>query len=309
MSTKKTICILTLIGLAAIIGAFGCGKKIVGQTEPSRVTISAQLPIPTASMAITLAVLEVSTPDSAVVAVDTLNLVEPYLLGEVIVPVGLDRLFRISVYDESEVLIYGGSQIADVFPDTIIELDILLRPMVPMINISPRYQELFMNEDIIIDINIFNIPNLTSLTFNIEHNAGPFYFSFNDTGAVSPGTTLPQGADTWVEYDGLYRTLMVGVYHWTSGTILTDAQGDANLAVIRFGSYADWGEDTATAQFLLTPGQIWVQNGEVTDTIPLNTVYTDNASAFLLRPIFSAPGKAQSSKTADIEKALCVRRD
>lgn len=309
MKTRKKISLLIIIGLATMITAFGCGRKIVGQTESVRVTINARLSIPTASMAVALAILEVSTTDSAVIAVDTLDLVEPDLVGEVTVPAGPQRLFTISVYDGSEVLIYGGSQTADVFPDSVIQLDIQLRPMVRMINISPRYQELYMNEDIILDVNVFNIPNLTSISFSMEHNYGPFYFSINDTGAVSPGTTLPEGSDTWVEYDGLYQTLMVGVYNWTSGTILTDAQGDANLAVIRFGSYADWGEDTATAHFLLSPGQIWVRNGEVTDTIPLNTVYPDNASVSLFRPMLSPSGESASSDAINKENALCIRRD
>ena len=263
----------------------GCARKITG-TESGMTTISTSSLIASAKLAAATdhATLTITAADINPPIVQPLLLIAGTLVGENIsVPAGLQRRFTIEAFDKDGTLIYSGSITADITPG-LTGLSINLRPAVPMVNLSPHFQQALFFGDTLgitdqlqdtfdIEIYVHNIDSLRSIDGYIDYDNGPF----TDIGFLR-GADLP--ANIYFGSEGTYFS--VSIYDSVGGaSSLTDANGDAHVATLRFYTYSDWSPDTAQSNFSMNVSNIYSISG---DSISVSDVYTDDADILFIRP-------------------------
>lgn len=269
LANKALIVVCVAIMLYSIVG---CAKKIINDDDSStvRIAVSTKGADVESAAAIDRAEIVVTARDLESPLVSSLGMIGPFLVGEIIVPVGRDRTFTLSVYDARNVMLYQGTTTMDVAAGAR-ELTINLVPVIPLLNITPHYQSVEMNDSFYVDINVFSVTKLQSITVEMAFTPGPF------TGAplsVIEGSSLDDSGNVWYETG----TNAVTVGAWLSGPIdstksLTNELGHAHLARVTFDSYADWGSDTALSSFDVTISSMWSTAG---DSIPVSSVAVDN---------------------------------
>ncbi len=92
-----------------------------------------------------------------------------FLVGNINVPAGPERLFVIQAFDEEGLLIYSGRTIADVVGGEELELDIEMVPDVPMIKLSPVYVETIQGDYLAITIKVFNLPDIGRIGIELSN--------------------------------------------------------------------------------------------------------------------------------------------
>jgi hypothetical protein len=105
-----------------------------------------------------------------------------HLEGEVDVPAGRKRKFEVQARDQSNRLIYRGSTVVDVEPGQSIELTINLYPVVPLVKLSPRFQEVDPNSPCTVDVKVFRIRDLYGVSFRIHYDG---LLVYPDSGSFS----------------------------------------------------------------------------------------------------------------------------
>ncbi|MFH1700129.1 MAG: hypothetical protein ABIE07_06040 [Candidatus Zixiibacteriota bacterium] len=269
--------ILACLGVVIYLTG-GCTEKITNTSAVNyaSVNIKAQLSSSKISALVTHGLLTVEARDIDSILVDTLEYIDGFMMGEIEVPAGLNRLFKIHIYNVANVELYQGSTVTDILPDSDIELPIQLRPARPMLNFSPHYGEVIMGDSVIIDINLFNIQSLGDISLElIVSQTGSMYIEY-----TIKGITLCDSCYTW------HEGTAIGAYTLAAPPqSLTDANGDAQMARSIFRTYADWLPDTATVKITAVIQYMYKNTGQdVLDSIPVNSVYVDESEIFLIAP-------------------------
>ncbi|MEE9443259.1 MAG: hypothetical protein V3V99_11410 [candidate division Zixibacteria bacterium] len=277
-TSYKKLILLACLGLIVYwIG--GCSERITNtnNAEYTAVSINTKIPSSKLSALVTHGLLAVNARDIDSTLVDTLEYIDGFMIGEIIVPAGSDRTFTIQVYDATNQPLYYGSAVTDILPDSAIELPIELRPFGSMLNFTPHYSEVVMGDSVIIDINLFNIPDLGSISIDLMvTQTGPMEIMY-----TTRGITLCDSCDVWHEGTAIgawirYDTSQVV---WS----LTDnVNGDAQLARSIFRTYADWQFDTATVKITAVIQSMYGNSDQ--GPIPVNSVYVDESEIFLIFP-------------------------
>ncbi|MCP4570190.1 MAG: hypothetical protein GY841_21630 [FCB group bacterium] len=267
----------TLIAAAMLFFIGGCSEKIINDSPPGDSTI--KLAVKWAGITETSIERQfrvvVTAEDIAEPIIGIMVVVDGFLIGEVIVPSGLNRSVAVEAMDKDGVVLYRGEQTIDVGFASVTVLDINLFPMQPMVYITPHYQDVIMGNQFAIDIVVHNIPGLSSMTVNFGIGPSPTNFL-----SVSKGADLDDSADVWWETDG-YSSAAIGVWTRDQTAGIVDELGNGRVARITFGSLSDWGTNIAEADMLMTIDALW--SFTTGDSIPIAGKFTDGASVILRR--------------------------
>lgn len=257
----------------AIIGysISGCAKKIVNESESAKLAV--RVPISAAKLAAATQYgrLTITAPDIDSALVREMMVVggNLVLVGDTVtVPVGPARTISIEGFGSEGLLLYSGTQTIDVSPG-VTYLEIRLTPAVPMVNLSPHFQQAtFFGDTFAIDVYAHGIDSLTSIDFNMNVGQGPY-----NNVAIELGSNLPDSARIWNEGPSAFGIYMQGPLI----DYLTDSAGNAHLATLRFVTYNDWNSDTALVGFNPNISSMYGPSG------PINvTTYTDDAQVLLI---------------------------
>ncbi len=262
--------------LVVIMVSAGCEKKIVNNdadTAVVSVAIDTKLLTPGATSAIDNYQLVVEGSDFGTI-IETMERDGGTLYATVAVPAGRDRRFSARALQKN-VILYQGDKIIDVIAGAPITLDLVLSPMVPMLNITPHRQDYLMGDSFYVDVNVFNIDSLAGISFIVSINYSPCYIDSAALGEqYSPDTV---GMSYLIGYD----TISIDLYSRNEVTPIVDARGNAHLATVALFSYNDWGPDTATVVMQVSANSLYSSGSS---QFPLDSLYYDNAEVFLTRP-------------------------
>ncbi len=276
------ICIIVAGIIVIAYSITGCAKKVVNEVDSAKLGISIPISASKLAAATDYGVLTITAADldSAIVKEMMVVAGNLILVGDTMtVPTGPGRTFTIEGYMQIEgppVLLYSGSQTIDVTPG-LTYLNIELTPAVPMINLSPHFQEGFffdvgiLSDTFAIEVYAHGIDSLTSVTIETAWGNGPLYPL--DSASVTIGSNLPDSAFIWNEGPEQFGLYMQG----SEVDYLTDENGNAHLATLRFYTYNNEGPDTASIGFVTSISSIYGPSGQIFG------VYPDDAEVLLIR--------------------------
>jgi len=250
----------------AILTLSGCSQKGVNDDAAPSIALHMKVTEPALIESVTQFLLIVSGPGMETIETE-LALSGGHLEGEVDVPAGRKRKFEVRALDESGRVIYRGSATVDVVPGETIDLTINLYPVVPLVKLSPRFQEVNTNSPCSVDVKVFNIDSLYSIAFRVYF---PGYLLAADSAIL--GRNLDPNLflfDLTGQDTGFYAITPLG-----SAPPIVDQNGNATLATIIFRSlYPEMGTDTAL--LTIEPTLLWKPGG---DSIPVSSVFTDGST-------------------------------
>ncbi len=175
-SNSKTLAIAIItFCIAALSLIIGCsGSKIINDD-----TTGLQIAINTHDTfskpnEITFFLVVVSDP----VSEETLTAASLLLNGSFLegtldsIPANQPLKFTVQARDRTEIVIYEGSVITSIAADQVNQIDVPMRPVVPMMNITPRYFDFTnlpaqVDSTFTFDVRVFNIDSLFETTFRI----------------------------------------------------------------------------------------------------------------------------------------------
>jgi len=200
------------------------------------------------------------------------------VVARIEIPVGANRRFSARALDKVNIVLYRGEAMANVTSRLAAPVDIQLSPAVPMINVTPHYQTGIMNNPVLAEINVFNIPDLSQLDLEISMSYGPACVDTVIRGDQLNDTI--QVRYTIYTSDCRYCGITVASAPGNVGRRIVDAAGNAHVATTRFYTYSDWGADTITTLISVRPILATLITG---GAFPIDSIYTDEARVFLQR--------------------------
>jgi hypothetical protein len=250
----------------AILLLSGCSQKAVNDDATPSIALSMKVTEPALIEQVSQFWLIVTGPGMDSIQTE-LTLSGGQLEGEVDVPAGRKRKFEVQAHDQSNRLIYRGSTVVNVEAGQSIELTINLYPVVPLVKLSPRFQEVETNSPCTVDVKAFRIRDLYGIAFRIYYNGLLVYpdsaVLAND---LDPNVImLPPQNDTDLY---VYAT---GITQTDQESPIVDENGHATLARVFFTSNR---EVSGTAQLTIEVTELRKPNG---DYISLDSVYTDGS--------------------------------
>gem|GEM_PF-2263858 len=192
--------------------------------------------------------------------IDTLLTIENgWIVGRIEVPAGLARHFVLTAEewvitvpvthaapeDTAITVIFRGETTADVLPGQAVHLNVSMRPLIPMVKLSPKYSHLLGGTNIDLDVMIYNVPDLyyVDISFILPWDALEPY-------EIVKGSTLGDN----VEFNSGF---VEGVYIQASDTAnpnnpmpIVDSRGDLELATIRARSRVAAGDPLTDMAFV-----------------------------------------------------------
>jgi hypothetical protein len=273
--------------LLTVMSVFvGCDKKIVNNDSEAVVSVAIDIKAmtPGAASAVDSVLLVIEGSDFGSI-IKTMERDGGTIYATVTVPAGRNRRFSARALQGTTIL-YQGDQTIDVVAGAPITLDLVLSPVVPMLNITPHYQSYQMGDSFYVDVNVFNVDSLAGISLNFAINFSPCYIGTAAMGEQYNPDSV--GMNTIFGYD----TVTVELFSRTEVDPIVDARGNAHLATVGLFSYNDWGPDTATVVMTISPNWLYSGGGS---QFPLDSLYYDNAEVFLTRP----PLAASHDATAD----------
>lgn len=274
-----------LLGLVPLALVTGCAEKIVGSGRTAGVTVvidAKPLGAGAAAAADSYRLTVEGTGFDPIVT--TLALEGNVLTGTIEVPLGANRHFIAEgLYNPignyaAPIVLYRGETYADILSTGATDVAISLRPVVPMVKLSPHYQAGVMGDLFYYDVQVFNLPAIRYIAITLSHNYAPFWVD-----SVAKGASLDDISSLGWETGEASIRLYIDVGDQVAS--LTDPSGYAHLATVRMNTYYDWSYDTATA--IVSP---WISsmNDLNGDTITVAGIYTDQAVVWMTAPILGA---------------------
>ena len=152
--------------LVAVI--YGCSDRATspGQRKPMEIAVS--LKEFGMSSNVTRITLKVTGAGFDSIMLDT-GIVNGLARFDIEVPFGRARVFELSAFSEAQILLYHGVDTVDVSAGSITEVPIYMSPQVPMIKISPMYQNIgFAQPSSFFSIEVYNVDSLFGLSLRVE---------------------------------------------------------------------------------------------------------------------------------------------
>jgi len=258
---------LLVVSLAILVIA-GCSQKVVNEDPAPSIALSMKVTEPALIELVSQFRLIVTGPDMD--RIDTsLALQDGYLVGRIEVPAGDDRHFTALALDETDRIIYRGDTVINVRAGTTIELTMYLYPQVPLIKLSPRYQQVNINSPFFVDVKVYEIDSLYGITFRVYYEGL----------LVNPDSAKP--ADTrWYLSDSINTDSNFYEIYVSAGdqvNPIVDDSGNATLARVYFTS--GYGIEIATTtELIVEPTYLFGPR----DTIPVNSIYSDRSLVEIL---------------------------
>lgn len=184
------------------------------------------------------------------------------------VPIGEDRVFEMTAFNQSNTAMYNGSDTADVLAGSQTEVNIKMTPLLPMIRVSRMFTQTLLGSEESIRIVLHNVDSLFGTAFRVEYDS-----TILDFVQVTEGNAFSGRPNLFFTQN---HPGYVAVGYSLRGT--QTAQGvdieEANLAVIRFKAkrvgttnleisattlnIIDWQGEELPRQ-----GQLYIENGEM----------------------------------------------
>ena len=261
---KHLGCFLSVV--LAILILSGCSQKAVNDNAAPSIALHMKVTEPALIESVTEFLLIVTGPGMDSIKAE-LALSGGHLEGEVDVPAGRKRKFEVQARDQSNRLIYRGSTTVDVEPGKRIDLTINLYPVVPLVKLSPRFQEVGPNSPCSVDVKVFRIRDLYGISFRIHYDGLLVYpDSAVKAGGLGPDVIMlpPQNdPDSYFYATGITQT--------DQESPIVDENGYATLARVFFTSNR---EVSGTARLTVEVTELRKPNG---DYISLDSVYIDGS--------------------------------
>ena len=250
----------------AILILSGCSQKTINDDAAPSIALYMKVTEPALIESVTQFFLIVTGPGMDSIQTE-LTLSGGRLEGEVDVPAGRKRKFEIRALDESGSVIYRGSATVDVEPGVTIELTINLYPVVPLVKLSPRFQEVDPNSPCSVDVKVFRIRDLYGISFRIHYDGLLVY----PDSAVLASDLDPNVIMLTPQNDPDLYIYATGITQTDQESPIVDENGYAILARVFFTSNRD---ASGTAQLTIEATELRKPNG---DYISLDSVYTDGS--------------------------------
>jgi hypothetical protein len=290
-----------LAGLILAVVTSGCAEKIVGSKQSAAITVAID--------AKALGAAEGAAADTYRLTVEgadfetivtTLELQGNLLVGQIEVPLGTRRHFIAEGLSTpvgnvaAPVVLYRGETYADILSTGETRLPISLRPVVPMVKLSPLYQNGIMGDSFYYEVLVYNFPAIRYIAITLGENYAPYYVD-----SVTKGASLDEISSLSWEMGEASIRLYIDVGDRIAS--LTDNTGYAHLATVRINSYYDWAYDTATA--IVWP-YVSSMTGVAGDSLSVAGIYTDQAIIEMQAPIvgaaaFGGPGNESAYAIAE----------
>lgn len=158
-----------------------------------------------------------------------------------------------------------------------------INPSAPRLELKPRYQEIMMTSPFVLDLNIYNEPNLQSIYLNLS------YTNMDSSYSTSPPMHLDSvgkgsGVDSaaYLYYYRNYRTIQISIDRGevsVPGTSILGPSGSGQLAKLYFSSHSDYSPDAAWVSFQFDTGWLYFPDN-VTDSLPNGTVKINRAYTY-----------------------------
>jgi len=261
----RTMILLRATLLALLLAGFlmnGCADKVVGP----EVSVNVHVPVPAKAGAAALFRVTVTAADmdSVTAILEPTGLEVAALLT---VPVGADRHFLAEALDDLGQVLYQGEVVIDVAPFGLLQVPIDMRPVVPMLYLSPHFPSVTMGEDFTLALRAANLPGLGTIEFDLDWDRyAPVSLDsvYLSAAALLAGAFLYQGESGW----GIGLEV---------GTIV-DSQGNGMLAHFQFSSNEAFGGDAFPVLFDV---QLGFFNGT---EVPLDDIHLDRARLQIVNP-------------------------
>jgi len=267
-----------LLGILLVTTWIGCSERGTrSDNAATSVNMSLKVASPDMVDAISQFMVTVTGEDIDPPIEAPLILTGRYLEGVVLVPPGDDRNFKVEASDIEGAVLYAGDTTVSVFAGEPLVLNINLYPVISLVRVSPRYQQVSPNSDFFVDVKAFNVPELYGITFRL-HWTQIESIVYPD----SAGPLTPVGTDVLFT-DRINPTLLyyeISLSNTDQLTPLVDANGDAELVRVYFRSF--------TPELLGSAAGLSVEVMQMTrlpaDTIPLDSVKYDGSTVVVAGP-------------------------
>jgi len=245
---KNVLLILAAVAVVLSTLMVNCSERIVSH-DNHKVYASFKVGAGEAVATLQEFLLTVTAEDFTEPLTATLQLIGDSLVGEITVPAGLRRTFRIDAFDTLGNTIYSGSTTMDLVHGEPIEIDIDIQPVVPVLVLSPRYMDVTMSDTFHLDVSVHNAPGLAYVEFDLDFNSASGTIL---SPVIAPDTSLDSTIGVSHGTGDTYSTIWVSVTSGTQGMIV-DSNGDADLATLTFDTHSDTNMDLDSAYISITP--------------------------------------------------------
>jgi len=239
-----------VLTIALVMGAMiGCSEKGPGSSAPQvdgNLVINIERSPAEVMGLVQFYILTVSGTDMEPVADTVLNAQDGFLVFDVQVPIGERRLFvlegvRGGIANAPQV-IYRGQTVAPVRPGAITTLNLVLRPVVPMVRLSPIMPVLAPGEPLELQVEVYNIANLAAISIDFHW---PWQLFGNDVTVELSDRQSPDVGFYW-GHEGSWMGMTVAD---TLGGTIVNEQGNGILANITLQPLIQVGQEDGTAAF------------------------------------------------------------
>jgi len=212
----------------AILILSGCSQKGVNDDAAPSIALHMKVTEPALIEQVSQFWLIVTGPGMDSIQTE-LTLSGGHLEGEVDVPAGRKRKFEVQARDQSNRLIYRGSTTVDVVPGETIDLTINLYPVVPLVKLSPRFQEVEANSLCSVDVKVFRIRDLYGISFRIHYDG---LLVYPDSAVLA--SDLDPNLIFFEIIDSIPQVYAITVSQIDQSTPIVDRDGNASLARVFF---------------------------------------------------------------------------
>ncbi len=171
MNIRSFLILITAL-VAGIVA--GCSEKSPGGSGPEidgNLVINIERSPSEVASLVDRYILTVSGPDMETVVDTARSTADGFVVFDVEVPVGDRRLFVLEgISGNPGTTVYRGETVAPVIPGAITTLDLVMRPVVPMIRVAPVMVTLDPSQPLELRVEVFNIPNLSAINIDFLWN-------------------------------------------------------------------------------------------------------------------------------------------
>ncbi len=263
---SRLVTAATLLAAALLLSSCSLSDSPTGQNN--QLTVQAVLKQADLGSSVTNVRLTITGDGIEDIVKDTV-FVDGIATFEVEVPTGQDLTFTMMAMDIEGTVLYQGSEVTQIAPVGSATVNIKLEPQVPMIRVTPLYQQLTStSETNQLRVEIHNVNALFGASFRIEFDSTivkvgnvtegsifgqnqTIFFSRNEGNYVAVGLTI-QGNQTQQGVDG---GGIVATFDLLPGTASGTTDITINPDTIQL---VDW-----QGNHLPAAGQLYIENGEV----------------------------------------------
>lgn len=263
--------------LAGVI--VSCSTLPSGQ-EPG-VDVTLDVPLQAASgleQLVEEVLLRVYAEDMDVDSVHRIRVVEGRVSRTIEVPPGPDRIFEMSAVDADGRVLYFGADTVSISQALDVEVNIVMMPVILLMRMSPRYQDVPVGAQCTVDIHIFNVDSLYGAAFKLVYNPSEIRIDdFEEGGFLGTGAGVL--FESFVETDSPIDPYVDSVavsYTRTRDVYSEGISGSGLLATIHLTPLESGASEIALS---IHPEQalIKLQDGDFAPVDRIDELYLDGA--------------------------------